>query len=232
MKSLANLLQDLLSLFFPELCAGCGASLFSNEREICTSCIYHLPVTNFHKDPSNELAKQLWGRFNFKQASSFVFFRKGGRVQNIIHQLKYNKRPKAGFRMGELYAIALNNSETWQKPDLIIPVPLHPSRLRQRGYNQSERIAEGLASVLQVPVAPGSLVRTENTQTQTKRSRFGRYENLRDAFSCPDKKPLVNKHVLIVDDVMTTGATLESCCLALAGIDGLSISIITLAFTE
>lgn len=149
-----------------------------------------------------------------------------------MHQLKYNKRSEAGFRMGQLYADTLKNSETWIKPDLILPVPLHPEKLKKRGYNQSEHIAKGIASVIFAPVVSNNLTRTVYTETQTKKSRFSRYENLRQAFLCLDKSVFINKHILIVDDVMTTGATLEACCTVLLEIEGVEVSIATIAFTE
>lgn len=149
-----------------------------------------------------------------------------------MHELKYNKRPEAGFRMGQLYAQALKNSQGWCKPDLIIPVPLHPVKLKKREYNQSEHIANGIASVLSIPVSSQNLVRIENTETQTKKSRFARYENLNNAFVCRDKDLFTNKHLLIVDDVMTTGATLEACSIVLLKLQGVSISIATIAFAE
>lgn len=134
--------------------------------------------------------------------------------------------------MGQLYASALKDCKTWDKPDLIIPVPLHPAKLKQRGYNQSESFANGIASILLVPVVANNLIRTGDTETQTKKSRFGRYENLRNAFFCLDPTTLTSKHILIVDDVMTTGATLEACCIALSEIENVEISIATIAFTE
>ena len=232
MKPLLTFLHDFFSLFFPDLCAACGTNLFNNEHVICTKCIFHLPVTNFHNDPENRLSKQLWGRFIFEQASSFVYFRKGGRVQNIMHQLKYNKRPQAGFRMGQLYAQVLKDSGKWKLPDLIVPVPLHPAKLRIREYNQSESIADGLASILKIPVISDNLIRTANTETQTKKSRFDRYENLAGAFTCRFPGSLIAKHILIVDDVFTTGATLEACSSVLLEIEGVRISIVTVAFAE
>lgn len=232
MRSLLNYLQDFLSLFFPELCAACGTNLFKNEHVICTNCIYHLPVTNFHADRENRLAKQLWGRFIFQQASAYVYFRKGGRVQNIMHQLKYNKRQEAGFRMGQLYAQVLKNSESWCQPDLIIPVPLHPAKLKKRQYNQSECIVNGMATVLLIPVVADNLIRIENTETQTRKSRFARYENLKGAFQCLDENSLLNKHILIVDDVITTGATLEACCVLLLELKNVKISVAAIAFAE
>lgn len=134
--------------------------------------------------------------------------------------------------MGQLYAQALKNSGSWRKPDIIIPVPLHPKKLRKREYNQSEYIANGMASVLSIPVVAGNLVRTENTETQTRKSRFARYENLNNAFVCRDQSAFTGKHVLIVDDVITTGATLEACSTVLLKHVGVSISIATIAFAE
>ena len=230
MAILSDYLHDFLALFFPELCAACGTGLLKNEEVICTGCIYNLPVTNFHKDPESKLARQLWGRLLCRQAGAFVYFRKGGRVQNIIHQLKYNKRPEAGFRMGQLYANTLNTSLRWVRPDLIIPVPLHPRKLRERGYNQSEHFANGMASVFRIPVMNGNLIRKENTETQTSKSRYSRYENLRSAFLCLDPGSLISKHILLVDDVMTTGATLEACAAALPA--NTELSIVAIAYTE
>lgn len=224
--------NDLFCLFFPELCEACGWNLFRNEKIICTNCIYHLPRTNFHVDHQNKMARQLWGRFNFEQAIAFVYFQKGNRVQNLMHQLKYNKKPEVGIRLGELYAWQLIRSKGWKNVDLIIPIPLHPVRLKKRGYNQSEQISKGLASVLGLPISINHLVRTENTESQTKKSRFARYENLKDAFIINNTFELVQKHILLVDDVMTTGATMEACSIELLKIEGVKISICTLAYAE
>lgn len=232
MSAFYDFLEDFLALFFPELCAACGENLFRNEQVICTDCIYNLPVTNFHLHPDNKLSRQLWGRFPFVQASSFVYFQKGNRVQNIMHQLKYNNRPETGFRMGELYGYELNRSAQWLKPELIIPVPLHSAKLRKRKYNQSELIVRGMASIIGIPLSLNNLKRIENTETQTRKSRFARYENLKDAFMISKAEDLKNKHILLVDDVMTTGATLEACSIELLKIEGLQISIATIAFAE
>ncbi len=232
MIAIQSYLDDFLALFFPELCAGCGTSLFKNEESICTNCTYNLPVTNFHRDPLNKVAKQFWGRLQIKQASSFVYFRKDGIVRNIMHQLKYNKYTQAGFRMGQLYGYALIGFDGWERPDLIIPVPLHPHKLKQRGYNQSAYIAEGMASILNIPVITDVLLRVKNTVSQTSKSRFSRYENLQTAFRCRDSNLLINKHVLLIDDVMTTGATLEASGSVLQETPGLILSIATIAYTE
>jgi len=232
MKRFLAYLNDLFCLFFPELCAACGINLFNNENIICTNCIYHLPRTNFHIDPQNKMARQLWGRFKFEQAIAFVYFQKGSRVQNMMHELKYNKKPDVGIRMGELYALQLSRTEVWDKPDMIIPIPLHPKRFKQRGYNQSEQISKGLSSILNLPISTHNLVREENTQSQTKKSRFARYENLKDAFIMTNPSELFHKHILLVDDVMTTGATMEACSIELLKIEGVKVSVCTLAYAK
>ena len=232
MKRFLDYFNDLFCLFFPELCAACGQNLFKNEKVICTNCIYHLPRTNFHLDPQNKMAKQLWGRFMFQQAIAFVYFQKGSRVQTLMHELKYNKKPNVGIRIGELYALQLNNTEIWDQPDLIIPIPLHPKRLKKRGYNQSEQVSKGMSAILNLPINTHNLIREENTQSQTKKSRFARYENLKDAFIVKNASELSHKHILLVDDVMTTGATMEACSIELLKIEGVKVSVCTLAYTE
>jgi len=232
MKKALAYFNDLFCLFFPELCAACGRDLYKNEDIICTYCKYHLPLTNFHSDLNNKMARQLWGRFEFEQAIAFLYFQKGSRVQNLMHQLKYNKRPEVGIKLGELYAYELLRAKDWKKADLIIPVPLHPSKQKIRGYNQSEQISLGIAAVLRLPISTTHLVRGQHTETQTRKSRYARYENLKDIFLIKNGSELSQKHIMLVDDVMTTGATLEACSLELLKIEGLKISICTIAFTE
>ena len=178
------------------------------------------------------MARQLWGRFYFEQAIAFLYFQKGSRVQNLMHQLKYNNCPEVGIKLGELYAYELLRAKDWKKADIIIPVPLHPTKQKKRGYNQSEQISLGLATVLQIPISTHHLVRAQNTETQTRKLRYARYENLKDIFLVKNGSELSQKHIMLVDDVMTTGATLEACSLELLKIEGLKISICTLAFTE
>ena len=218
-------------MFFPQLCSGCNKNLFKNEASICTDCLYHLPYTNFHLDVENAVARQLWGRIPFNAAYSFVHFHKGSRVQNLMHQLKYNNKPEVAFKLGEVYGLKLLNSESVKTLNAIIPVPLHPAKKKRRGYNQSELFAMGLAQSLNLPVDL-NLSRRVHTDTQTKKSRFVRYENMKEVFTVSNSASLEHKHVLLVDDVITTGATLEACALALLKIEGLSLSIATIAFTN
>lgn len=232
MKALTGYLHDFVNLFFPEVCAACGSNLFKNEAVICTSCIYHFPYTTFIKDPQNAVARQLWGRFPFLQADAFLYFNKGGKVQSMMHELKYNNRPEVGFRLGELYGSTLLSSPDWIKPDLIIPVPLHPKKLKKRGYNQAEHIANGLSAATGIPVEPALLVRAIETETQTRKSRYDRYENMSEAFAISDESKVVDRHVVIVDDVVTTGGTFEGCAGALLKVPGSRISIAALAFSK
>ncbi|HEY0668208.1 MAG TPA: ComF family protein [Sphingobacteriaceae bacterium] len=232
MNIIKNYLQDFLALFFPELCSACGQNLFKNEQVICTNCTFHLPYTNFHTDAENKVVRQLWGRFQFLQANAFLHFSKGGKVQNLIHELKYNNSPETGYRLGELYGNTLANHDGWVMPDLIVPVPLHKKKLKKRGYNQSEFIAAGLSASLKIPVETNLLSRRNETETQTRKSRYNRYENMKDAFAVNNEEKFAGKHLFLIDDVMTTGATFEACALELQTIEGIKLSIGAIAFAE
>jgi len=231
MNSLYGYFDDFLSLFFPVLCSGCGKNLFKNESVICTDCIYHLPYTNFHQEKDNRVARQLWGRIPFSSSASFLYFRKGSRVQNLMHQLKYNNKPEIGVKLGEMYGHVLHGSE-YRNTDIIIPVPLHPQRLKARGYNQSDHFARGLSNTLGIPLNTTILKRSIATSTQTKKSRFSRYENMKDVFEVTNPGLIAGKHILLVDDVITTGATIEACSLKLLEIPQTKISIATIAFAD
>lgn len=231
MNALLRYADDFFSLFFPNLCSGCGKSLFRNEAVICTDCIYHLPYTDFHLDKENPVAKQLWGRIAFHSAYAYLHFQKGLRVQNLMHQLKYNNKPEVAQKLGEMYGAVLKQSEAVQTVDALVPVPLHPAKKRSRGYNQSEYFARGLAQSLGIPLEL-SLERKIFTDTQTKKSRFVRYQNMKDVFAVEHLHTLENKHVLLVDDVITTGATIEACARELLKINNLQLSIATIAFAN
>ena len=231
MNAIGRYAQDFFSLFFPELCSGCGKNLFKNEDAICLDCIYNLPYTNFHKHADNRVARQLYGRIPFQFSSAFVYFQKGSRVQSLMHNLKYNNKPEVAFRLGEMYGIELQDTAAHHNLHTIIPVPLHPARQKKRGYNQSEYFANGLSQSLKIPVST-NLKRSVFTDTQTKKTRFVRYENMKDVFSVEKEALLENHHILLVDDVVTTGATLEACANRLLKIKGVQISIASIAFTS
>lgn len=227
-----QLLTDFFNLLFPELCSACNTQLFQGERLMCTQCIYDLPFTDFHRYAENPVAKLFWGRIPCHAAMAMLYFRKGTKVQNLIHQLKYKGQTDLGFELGRMLGERLLLSADYTKADLIIPVPLHPRKLRSRGYNQSKSIADGIASVLQLPVNTAQLIRKVQTDTQTRKTRFDRSENMKAVFNVFAPLNLKDKHIILVDDVITTGATLESCGQVLLDCDISKLSIAALAYAE
>lgn len=223
--------QDLFNLFYPETCAACGATLLRNEKILCIPCLAEMPLTGFHLDPENEVARMFWGRVPFRMASSFMLFTRGSRYRHILHELKYRGREDAGYFFGKMFGFALKDTD-FATADLIHPVPLHPARFRQRGYNQSALIAEGMAETLGVPLATDLISRRVDSLTQTRRHRYERWENVRHIFRCDRPDRLVNRHVILVDDVITTGATLEACASCIAPLRGLSVSLASLAYAK
>ncbi|MCL2683022.1 MAG: ComF family protein [Bacteroidales bacterium] len=223
------MLKDLINLLYPLQCLACGKTLHQNEPLICVECLFHLPKTNFHNDPSNAVCRLFWGRAKVETATAFLFFSKSGKVQQLIHQLKYSKKPEVGIYLGKLFGKDLLKSPNFQGIDVIIPVPLHPKKIKVRGYNQSDKIAFGLSQTMSVPVDTTSFVRGVATETQTRKSRFSRWENVKDVFAIANENALKNKHILLVDDVITTGATIEGCIRKLTAIDGVRVSVVSLA---
>ncbi|OCX50743.1 amidophosphoribosyltransferase [Mucilaginibacter sp. PPCGB 2223] len=232
MKLRATYLKDFIALIFPQLCQACGNNLITGEELICTACQYDLPYTNFHQQADNVVARQFWGRIDLQSAYVLLYFSKGGRVQNMMHQLKYRNTPKIGNRLGEIAGKQLVTAACYNDIDIIIPVPLHPRKLKQRGYNQSAQFAEGLAQKLNKPVDTVNLIRLKHTDTQTKKSRFLRYENMKDVFGVCNAEQLAGKHILLVDDIITTGSTLEACGLELLKIPGVRVSVAAIAYAE
>ncbi len=232
MQHLQRLANDVIGLLFPNLCNACGLALYPTEKVICTHCLYDLPYTDFHLHSDNRVAKQLWSRLPFEAAMAMLYFKKNTKIQNLIHNLKYKGKTEVGHKLGNLLGNKLAISEHYKAIDYIIPVPLHPKKERARGYNQSDCIADGIAEILSVPVLKNLLIRKRITETQTRKSRFIRYENMLSVFEVHEPEQLQNKHVLLIDDVVTTGATLEACGneLIKAGIKKLSIA--SVAFTQ
>jgi len=223
---------DLVSLLFPELCYACGDSLVGDEELICTSCMYNLPYTNFHQQPDNIVARQFWGKLPVNVAYALFYFSKGGHVQQLMHHLKYKNIPAIGNKLGHIAGNQLAQSHYFNEIDAIIPVPLHKSRLRKRGYNQSACFAEGLAKTLGTELIIDNLIRKSATETQTRKSRFERSVNMQDVFMVIRPEELTNKHILLVDDVITTGATLEACGSVLLAVPDLRLSVATIAYAE
>jgi ComF family protein len=222
------ILQDFIALFYPRICVACHTSLVKGEDVLCTSCLVQLPKTAYHRDHENPVRNRLAGRLPLAFASAFLKFRKGGLVQSLLHELKYNNRPEIGVRMGHLYGVELMESGLDASFDVIVPVPLHASRMRRRGYNQSAKFAEGLSEALNIGWEESISLRLEATNTQTRKGRADRWSNVKDAFSIGDIEKVNGKRVLLVDDVITTGATLEACGSHLieSGCSSLSIACI------
>jgi predicted amidophosphoribosyltransferase len=182
MQLLRTYLKDFVSLIFPDLCVACRAGLMANEDLLCTDCLYNLPVTNFHLQPDNIVARQFWGKIPIKGAYSLYYFNKGGNIQNMMHQFKYNGMHRIGNVLGNIAGNQLLHNEAFNSAEIIIPVPLHKKRLKERGYNQSASFADGLAQKLSAKVDIDNLVRNVATKTQTHKSRFARFENMQQVF--------------------------------------------------
>ncbi len=205
-----RIVEDFISLFFPRYCLSCSVALVKGEETLCTRCIFDLPRTNYDKE-DNLVKDRLAGRLPLLYAFAFIKFKKRGNVQRLLHALKYNHHPEIGVKLGKVFGKELNEMGLGSAFDLIIPVPLHNSRKRKRGYNQSAKFAEGLSFSLGVPWDESISIRQTKTATQTKRSRGQRWENVKDVFSISPTSALKGSRVLLVDDVITTGATLEAC---------------------
>ncbi|HZY80499.1 MAG TPA: ComF family protein [Cyclobacteriaceae bacterium] len=222
------MLNDFIALFYPRVCVACHASLIKGEEILCTSCLSQLPKTAYHRFTDNPVSNRLAGRLPIQFASAFLKFRKGGLVQSLLHELKYNNRPEIGIRMGHLYGTELIDSGMQNNFDLIVPVPLHASRMRKRGYNQSAMFAEGLSEALKIEWQESISLRVSATNTQTRKGRADRWSNVKDAFSVGSIGKIAGKRILLVDDVITTGATIEACGLHLieSGCASLSVACI------
>jgi ComF family protein len=220
-------LHDFVSLFFPRYCLGCSGSLVRGEEIICTKCIADFPRTDYHSFAGNPLEKRLTGRLPIRNAWAFLKFRKEGIVQQMLHQLKYNNHPEVGIALGKIFGYELSNAGFSSDFDLIVPVPLHETRRRKRGYNQSSTFAEGLSHSLGVPWSETVALRMRRTGTQTRKSKAERWENVKDVFTV-SSEAIAQKRILLVDDLITTGATVEACGRKIvdSGCESLSIACI------
>jgi ComF family protein len=222
--------SSLPDLLYPRTCAVCGNSLFLHESVICLSCKFHLPVTGYHENPDNKAAMVFWGRVRFEHCSSFLAYRKGNSVQHLIHALKYKNRQDIGEYLGSMYGLALKKTDSFLLPDGLIPVPLHPKKERKRGYNQSLMIAKGLSEALNVPVFDKMVVRRTHGESQTKKDRYSRWENAQERFELKDRMNANGKHLLLVDDVITTGSTLEAMAAVFSELPTVNLSAVSLGF--
>lgn len=224
--------HGLIGIIYPDACAVCGRVLYYNERFLCLNCFVDLPKTGYHKDPDNEVAKLFWGRIPVFNATAWMIFNKKSRFKNIIHEIKYNNQQLLGHYLGKLIGNDLLQSP-FVEADCIVPVPLHPYKLKRRGFNQSDLIARGISEILNIPVHSDALVRRENIPSQTSKTRYERWLNVGKSVVANNTDELKYKHILLVDDVITTGATIEACANTLiTEVPGISISVAALAFTK
>lgn len=228
-----HLLSDVFNLFYPRVCLTCDNTLHKHEEVVCMHCENSLPLTNHYNDAENELAKRLWGRIEIQGAMGLYDFHKGAQVQQLLHELKYRKRQDAGIYMGKLLGEQLKQNDCIiKKIDVIVPVPLHPKKEKQRGYNQCEPIAKAISETTGWPLASNALTRTVKNTSQTGMNRFERFENVKDIFAVTDAAQLQGKHVLLIDDVVTTGATSESCMRTILSLPDTKVSFVAVGYAK
>lgn len=227
-----EIVTDFISLFYPRYCYACNQGLAKGEETVCSACMLELPRTHYHTDSENALMNRLRGRVPLQFAVAFFLFRKRGKVQRLLHQLKYNNHPEIGNVLGRVYGEELRQHYFDQRIDLIIPVPLHASRKRKRGYNQSAEFGKGLSQSLNKPCQEDVLVRITKTETQTKKTKLRRWQNVSEVFHVVKPEQLKQQNVLLIDDVITTGATIEACAQMLLAAGCRSVSIASIAYTD
>jgi len=221
--------DGFVSLFFPPLCAACDGVLLHQEHLLCASCSFRLPVNDQHLFAENEAVRRLRGKADVSMASAYLSFTKSSSVQSLIHKLKYQRRRDVGLFLGEQLGRELAKSPLYATVDLIVPIPIHKKKLRIRGYNQSEQIALGISKAMGLPVDTQSFVRSVHKESQTRQQRLDRYENVENVFACADPERIKDRHILLVDDVLTTGATMASAIATLKKAAGCEVSVATLA---
>jgi ComF family protein len=223
-------LTDLFDLFYPHVCLACSQKLLGNEEVICLKCETELPRANHWNDIDNPLMKRLWGRVDLQGAAALFQFRKGAHIQHMLHQLKYRGRRDVGEYLGKVMGdLLLQNESIIRGVDLVVPVPLHRKKLKQRGYNQCDSFAGAIAGELSVPWSSTALARAHENISQTKKNRFDRYSNVAEIFAIADAKQLQGKHILLVDDVVTTGATAEACLHTILNVPDTKVSFAAMA---
>ena len=227
-----KIFDNLLSLFYPRLCVACGDALQQNEQHLCLHCMMHLPETNFHKTHDNTLMNIFAGRVKVEEVASLLYYKKGNNVQHILHALKYKGQKEIGSFLGEYYGKMLALEPRFQSVDCIVPIPLHPKKQRKRGYNQSEWFAKGLSAGMGKPYRTDILTRAQFTETQTKKSRFNRWENVKEVFVATEDNSVRGLHLLVCDDVLTTGATMEAAIQQLLTLPDVKVSVVTLATAQ
>ena len=232
MQLLAEIKNALLHLAFPHVCEGCGSDVVSPGQFLCLRCLDELPATNFHFHQDNFVEKLFWGRLPLCAATAQYYFTRESMVQHLMHQFKYKGNKELGKQLGRLMGNDLRQTNRFNNIDALIPLPLFPAKEKKRGYNQATVLCEGIAEIMNIEVLEDVIIRIQHTETQTKKGRMERWENMEGKFELVNPAKIQNKHVLLVDDVVTTGATLEACGQELIKTANTKLSIATLCFAS
>ena len=224
-------INNVLHLFFPHTCIGCGTDILHVKHQLCLRCLSHLPVTNFFEQPLNPVENKFIGRLPIKNAAAGYFFTKQSLLARLMYELKYKGNKDIGFYLGQLIGRMMETNPLYNDTDILMPLPLNEKRQKKRGYNQATAICDGIATVINKPVIENAVMRKVNTQTQTRKGRISRWENMDGIFAVTKPSLLENKHVLLVDDIVTTGASLEACGSEIVKVNGITLSIATVGYT-
>ncbi len=227
-----SLFRDFIELFFPRNCCICGKPLVGDEKEICLDCLFNLPEALGAKGDDNLVARRLRGRVPLEAAYALLLFKRKNSTQTLLHQIKYKGNEQLANIMGHQMGRDLAQNPAFNDIDIIIPVPLHPRKIRIRGYNQSLLLCKGIVDEFSRPISDNNLIRIQFTETQTQKNREERIDNMKGVFALRNPDALKGKHILLVDDVITTGATTEACWRTLKTVEGLKISLAALAITN
>ncbi|MAC95762.1 MAG: amidophosphoribosyltransferase [Flavobacteriales bacterium] len=228
------MIGSVFQLFYPKVCFACGKPLSKNFEHICLQCRHSLPRTEAYDRKENPIQKMFWGRLPLERATSFLQFQKSGKVQRLIHHFKYKGVKEIGYTLGQMAAFELKEKGFFEGIDSIVPIPIHKLKLKKRGYNQSYFIAEGISDAIQIKIDLELITKEIHTESQTKKSRFKRWQNVDSSFKLNMERipEYRGKHILLVDDVLTTGSTLEACGSQLLQIPGVKLSLLTMAVAE
>lgn len=228
-KLLKSVFSDFFALFYPEVCFACNRVLLKHEEVICNFCDIELPKTLFHTMKDNPLEKIFWGRVKLESVSARYYFRKKSKIQRLMHRLKYKGAKEVGIIIGEKYGHELLENPIFRSVNVIVPIPLHPDKERIRGYNQSEMFGIGLSESMNIPQDTKHFLKVTSTESQTKKNRYNRWENVKEIFTIEDEDFFKGKHILLIDDIITTGATIEAAAQMLLKIEGVKVSVVGIA---
>ena len=227
MIGLKEIKESVLHLLFPHICSGCGNDILPKESVLCMRCIEAMPETNFEWHPNNPVEKLFWGRLQLQAAAGQYYFTKESLMQRLMHQFKYKTNRELGMQLGRMMGEQLKRSGRFNA-DALIPLPLFPAKEKRRGYNQATVLCQGMQGIMDIPILDKVITRPQHTETQTKKGRIERWKNMEGKFILIDPAAIQGKHLVLVDDVVTTGATLEACGAELLKGENVSLSVVTL----